>query len=100
MFLILKVKESFLTKNLLGGQKGSGVKLPIGLFARIHLGSEMWGHTRKGPDRDSDPGKSKWLPKGNLEEMPHISDLKYREGVTLSLSLPMCLPTSTVLLFF
>ena len=89
MFLILKVKESFLTKNLLGGQKGSGVKLPIGLFARIHLGSEMWGHTRKGPDRDSDPGKSKWLPKGNLEEMPHISDSNDHKGATLSLPMSM-----------
>ena len=41
IFLILKVKENFLTihaqKGSLG-QKGSDVNLLIGLFARIHLG--------------------------------------------------------------
>ena len=26
------------------------------------------------PNSDSEPGKSKWLAKGNQEEMPHVSD--------------------------
>ena len=30
------------------------------------------------------PGKSKWLTKGNLEEMPHKSDSNHQECVTLS----------------
>ena len=38
ILLILQVKETFLTRNLLGGQKGSDAKLPIGLFTGIHLG--------------------------------------------------------------
>ena len=36
--LILEVKETFPTRKLLGGQKGSNANLPIGLFAGIHLG--------------------------------------------------------------
>ena len=35
---------------------------------------------------DSEPGKSKWVAKGNLEEMPHISYLNFHEG-TIFLSL-------------
>ena len=51
------------------------------------------------PNTDSEPGKSKSLAKGNPEETPHISDLNYHEGATLSLSLPMCLSTRTTLCF-
>ena len=38
ILLILKVKETFLTRKLPGGPKGSDAKLPIGLFLGIHLG--------------------------------------------------------------
>ena len=31
---------------------------------------------------DSDPGKARWLAKGNLEETPHISDLNCHKGAT------------------
>ena len=36
---------------------------------------------------------------GNLEEMPHISNLNCHEGAILPLSLPVCLSTYTVLFF-
>ena len=49
------------------------------------------------PNIDSETGKSKWLAKGDPEEMPHISDLNYHKGTTLSLSPPVCL--STCILF-
>ena len=42
------------------------------------------------------PGKARWLVTGNLEEMPHISDLDYHEGTTHSPSLLMCLSTCTL----
>ena len=38
IFLILQVKKTFLSRKLLGGQKGSDAKLPIGLFPGINLG--------------------------------------------------------------
>ena len=63
--------------------------------ARAHMGGS-WDI----PNTDSEPGKSKWLAKGNLEEMPHISDLNYHAGTTLSLSSPVCLATHTLLFFF
>ena len=31
-------------------------------------------------DMDSEPGKPKWLAKGNLEEMPHKSSSNYHKG--------------------
>ena len=53
------------------------------------------------PTVDCEPGKSQWLAKGNPEEIPNKSDSNSHEGVTqwlsLSLSLPVCLPTWTVL---
>ena len=52
------------------------------------------------PNMDCEPGYSKWLAKGNLEEIPHKSNSNCPEGATqwlLSLSLPMCLLTHTVL---
>ena len=49
------------------------------------------------------PSKSKWLAKGDPEEMPHKSDSNFHDGATqqlsLSLSLPVCLSTPTVLFF-
>lgn len=38
-------------------------------------------------DMDSEPGKSKWFAKENLEEMSYISDLNCHMGAALSLSL-------------
>ena len=35
------------------------------------------------PNTNSDPGKVRWLARGNPEEMPHKSDSNYHEGVTL-----------------
>ena len=43
---------------------------------------------------NSEPGKSRWLAKWNLEEMPHISDLNYHNGLTLLVCL--CLFTHTI----
>ena len=37
IFLILKVKETFQTRKLLGGQKRSDDRLRAGLFSGIHL---------------------------------------------------------------
>ena len=36
VFLILKIKETFPTRKLLGGKKWSDAKLLIGLFTEIH----------------------------------------------------------------
>ena len=33
------------------------------------------------PNTDSEPGKARWLAKGNPEEMPHERDLNYQEVV-------------------
>ena len=38
------------------------------------------------PNTDSGPGKSKWLAKGNLKEMPHNTKSNYHKGVTQWLS--------------
>ena len=48
---------------------------------------------------DCEPGKSKYLAKGNLEEILHKSNPNCYKGVTqgLSLNLPVCLSTHTVL---
>ena len=50
---------------------------------------------------DCEPGKSKWLAKENLEEMPHKSDLNCHDGATQGISLWICpcLPTCTILFF-
>ena len=37
---------------------------------------------------DCEPGKSKWLTKGNLEQIPHESNSNCHEGITQWLSLP------------
>ena len=36
------------------------------------------------PNTDSEPGKARWLAKGDLEEMLHPSDSNNHEGMTLS----------------
>ena len=47
------------------------------------------------PNMDSKPGRTRWLAKGNPEEMLHMSDSPYHEGVAPSLSPPVCLSTRT-----
>ena len=37
------------------------------------------------PNMDCEPDKSKWAVEGKPEEIPHMSDLNYHGGVTLSL---------------
>ena len=44
---------------------------------------DSWGK----PNTDSEPVKSKWLAKGNPEEMPHKSNSNCHEGATQRLSL-------------
>ena len=51
------------------------------------------------PNTKSEPAKSKWLDKGNLEEMPQISDLNDWKGVTLSWSPSLFLSTCTLFFF-
>ena len=53
------------------------------------------------PNMGCEPGKSKWLAKGNLEEMPHKGNSSCHKGAPqqLSLSPPTCLSTPTVLFF-
>ena len=41
------------------------------------------GRTLRKTKYDSEPGRARWLAKGNLEEMPWKSDLNYHEGVAL-----------------
>ena len=43
---------------------------------------------------NSEPGKSRWLAKWNLKEMPHINDLNYHNSLTLLVCL--CLFTHTI----
>ena len=53
------------------------------------------------PNTNSEPGKARGLVKGNPEEMPYNkSDQDYHKDMTLSLSLPVCLSTGTVLFFY
>ena len=47
------------------------------------------------PNTDSEPGKARWMAKGNPEETPHKRDSNSCEGMTLSPS--MCLSTCVVL---
>ena len=41
------------------------------------------GRTLRKTKYDSEPGRARWLAKGNLEEMPWKSDSNYHEGVAL-----------------
>ena len=45
------------------------------------------GRSSDMPNMDSEPGKSKWLPKGNLEEISHKNNSNYHEGLTQRLFL-------------
>lgn len=58
---------------------------------------EFWDNT---PNMGFEPGKSKWLAEGKLEELTHKSNLNCPEGVTQSLTssvflgaYPLCLST-------
>ena len=64
-------------------------------------------HTHTGglwdiPNVDSESGKSKWLAKGNLEEMAHKSHSKCHKGVTQQLSFwaHTCVCLHVLYLFF
>ena len=81
IFLILEIEETFLTIKCIGGQKKGGVKLHTDLFTCLR---DRHAHTGVPPDKpntDSEPGKARWLAKGNPEEMPHERDLNYQEVV-------------------
>ena len=54
------------------------------------------------PSKDCEAGKSQWLAKGNLEEMPHESNSNYHKGTTQQLrdSLWVCLCLFTGNVFF
>ena len=54
--------------------------------------------TRTTSNMDSEPGKARWLAKGNPEEMPHKSDSNHCKGT--SLSLWACLWVYPNILFF
>ena len=45
---------------------------------------------------DSESSKARWLTRRNLEELLHLSDSNYHEGMTLPLSPHMCPPTRTL----
>lgn len=53
-----------------------------------------WGKS----NTDSEPGKARWLARGNTEEMPHMCDSNYHKCATLSLSPLVCLSTRTLFL--
>ena len=96
-------------KRLLAGQRGSNVK---GCSNKTPLWKgPSWlrdpcAHVEGSwdiPNIDCEPGKSKWLTKGNSEEVLHKSNSNCNEGTTQqlshSLSPPVCLSTGTVLFF-
>ena len=106
IFLILKVKVIFLTRKLLGGQKGSTVNI-------VKSTHRLWRNTSwlRGahahmdgswdkPNTNSEPGKANDRPNENPEEMLHKSDSNYHKGVTLSLSPPTCISACAILFFF
>ena len=64
-------------------------------WATVHGVAKSWTRVTEHIHMNSEPGKARWLAKGNLEEMPQISDSSYHKGMILSLSSPMCLFTST-----
>ena len=69
--------------------------LPIHLFVWIRDACANLGESRNTPKMDCEPGKSKWLAKGNPEEMSHKSNSNCHDGVTQR----FCLSTRTVLFF-
>ena len=56
------------------------------------------GESWEWSNTNSEPGKSYWLAKGNLEEMPPQKWFKHHKVTTLSLSPSMCLATCTLFL--
>ena len=62
----------------------------------MHMNTCMGGPWNK-PDMDSESDKARWLDKGNLEEMPHISDLNYHDCTILSESTCMSIHTYCIL---
>ena len=72
MFLIIEVKETSLTRKILGGKKGVMSKLSIDVFFGICLGWEMYAHMSEDPERYQIINMT---DQRRLEEMAHISDL-------------------------
>ena len=57
-------------------------------WATVHGVTKSWTWVTEYICINSEPGKARWLAKGNLEEMSCISDSSYHKGVILSLSSP------------
>ena len=76
--------------------------LPIHLFVWVRDACENLGGAEHTPDMNCEPGKSKWLAKGNPEEMSHESNSNGHEGVTQrsSLSPLLCLSLYTYCTLF
>ena len=77
-------------------KKSSDAKLPIGLFAGIHLGWKMHARTHTYTQEDpktnqiraqNQANQNDW-PKETWKRCPHVTDFKYHKGVTLSMGLP------------
>ena len=92
IFLILEVRRPpqphNSTESFLGDQTVSDVK---GCYTHTHFwlnsswlgdGCAYMGESWDIPNRDCEPGKSRWLAKGNLEEMPHKSNSNCHEIAT------------------
>ena len=96
IFLILEVKETFPTIHVRRGSLEVKRESCQPTHRPLHW-NPSWlrdGRTHMGgpwdkPNTDSEPGKARWLAKGNAEEMPHVSDSNYHEGTILSLSQPV-----------
>ena len=81
---------------------------PDAFSVKSILAKRCMQHTLESPEIYQfdipEPDKSKWLAKGNPEEIPHKSNSNYQKGHDsatqgLSLSLPVCLSIGTVLFF-
>ena len=81
-------------KRLLGDQKGQGHhpilkmlsthRAPRQNLSRLKAAHAQMKVPRDIPRMDCEPGKSKWLGKGKLKEMPCKSDLNCRKHAALS----------------
>ena len=56
--------------------------LPLRLFVWVRDACANLGESENTPNMDCEPGKSKWLAKGNPEEMSCESNSNCHEGVT------------------
>ena len=103
IFLILVVKDDKKTPSWLESSLEVKRGVMSKLFAGIHVGWEMRMHMGWSwdiPNTDSESGQSKWLAKGNPEEMPQYKWFKLPRGCEfLSLSPLVCLSINTVLFF-